>query len=472
MTEGRRLLKLLLWKRKKKTKKNQFVNMPVLNGNAAGIDIGGTIHAVAVPQGRDEVSVRTFGAMTCDLKEIVAWLKKCQVDTVAMECTGVYWKPLYAMLVHNGFEVYLVNAQHVKNVTGRKTDQSDAQWLQQLHSCGLLKSCYLPDAEQESLRALVRYRRVLIHDCSRYILRIQKALELMNIKVQTVLANIMCKSGIAIIEKIIAGERKAENFLSCIDKRVRAKKEVIKQSLEGNWLPEHLFLLEENYRCYQFMQQRIEACEKEILLQLERYEASLNEGVVTSKDEAPKKEITDRFLKRKMEKPHPVLNTMPYLEKIFGVNVLAIYGLSDVGALEILAETGTDLSKWPTKKHFVSWLNLCPNNKISGGKIISSKLMKRKTNMASQAFRSAANGVQKSDHWLGNYFRRKKAKAGQRYAIVATANKLATIYYKMVRNKQEFNPIDLQEYQEKYKQAKILYLEKRLQQLKANQASA
>lgn len=448
-----------------KKSKNQFIDMPVLNPNAAGIDIGGSLHAVAVPAGRDEETVRTFGAMTCDLHDIATWLKRCNVDTVAMESTGVYWKPLFALLIREGFEVYLVNAQHVRNVTGRKTDQSDAQWLQQLHSCGLLSSCYLPNAEQEALRSLVRYRRILIHDCNRYVLRIQKALTLMNIKLQSVLANVMCKSGIAILERIIAGERKAENFLSLIDKRVRAKKELILKSLEGNWLPEQLFLLEENYKCYQFMQERITICEKEILGQLERYEASLNEGVISSK-ENNRREVTDRFLQRKIEKPHPNLNTMPYLERIFGVNVIAIYGLSDVGALEILAETGTDLSKWPTEKHFVSWLNLCPNNKISGGKIISSKLMKKQPNMASQAFRAAANGVQKSDHWLGNYFRRMKAKGGQRYAIVATANKLATIYYKMVRNKQEFNPIDLRQYQEKYRQAKILYLEKRLQKLR------
>lgn len=180
----------------------------------------------------------------------------------------------------------------------------------------------------------------------------------------------------------------------------------------------------------------------------------------------PAVEVTDRFLARKIKKPHPTLGTMPYLKRIFGVNVLAIYGLSDVGALEILAETGTDLSKWSTEKHFVSWLNLCPNNKISGGKLISSKLMKKLPNPASQAFRAAANGVQKSDHWLGSYFRRKKAKGGQKYAIVATANKLATIYYKMVRDKKEFQPIDLLQYQEKYRLAKIQYLEKSLTKLK------
>lgn len=458
--------------RSKKKKENRFVNMPVLKPNAAGIDVGDTLHAVAVPEGRDEESVRTFGSMTCDLLDLVDWLKKCDVDTVAMESTGVYWKPLFSLLINHGIEVFLVHAQHVRNVTGKKTDQSDAQWLQQLHSCGLLKSCFLPDAEQESLRALVRYRRSLIYDCNRYVLRIQKSLELMNIKIHTVLANIISKTGIAILEAIIGGERNPENFLKFVDKRVRAKKEILVKSLEGNWMPEYLYLLADYYRSYQYVQERIKACEKEILCQLEKYEASINEGVIVDKKMVNPEEITDRFLKRKVLKRHPTLNTMPYIERILGVNVFAIYGLSDIGALEVLAETGKDLSKWPTEKHFVSWLNLCPNTKISGGKILSSRIQKKKPNLASQAFRSAANGVQKSDHWLGNYFRRMRAKGGQRYAIVATANKIATIYYKMVRYQKEFNPVDLKEYQEKYRQAKIMYLEKRLLKLKETAATA
>lgn len=448
------------------------MNMPVLNPDAAGIDVGDTLHAVAVPEGRDEQSVRSFGSMTCDLLDIVNWLKKCEINTVAMESTGVYWKPLFSLLIHHGFEVFLVNAQHVRNVSGKKTDQSDAQWLQQLHSCGLLKSCFLPDAEQESLRALVRYRRSLVYDCNRYILRIQKSLELMNIKIHTVLCNITSQTGIRILEAIISGERDPKKFMPMVDARVRAKKETLIKSLEGNWMPEYLYLLADYYKSYQFVKERISDCEKEIRNQLEKYEASLNDGVIIEKEKIDPEKIEDRFIKRKVLKRHPTLNTMPYIERILGVNVLAIYGLSDIGALEVLAETGKDLSKWPTEKHFVSWLNLCPNTKVSGGKILSSKLQKKKPNLASQAFRAAANGVQKSDHWLGNYFRRMKAKGGQRYAIVATANKIATIYYKMVRFGKEFNPVDLKEYQEKYRQAKIMFLEKRLLQLKQTAAIA
>ena len=390
-----------------------------------------------------------------------------------MESTGVYWKSLFTMLITEGFEVYLVDAKRVRNVTGRKNDQTDAQWLQQLHSCGLLTSCYLPDDQQEAFRTLTRYRKALIQDSSRFVLRMQKALELMNIKVHTVIRDITGKTGTAIVEAIIAGERKAENFLPFVDRRIKADHHTIVASLEGNWREEHLFTLKESYTCYQFYQQRIAACDKQIEQQLQQYEAeqqeafyhtaSIPHGVNQDKPEKTGK-------KKKKNKNSPQFDIRSYLQKIHGVDVVAIYGISDTAALEILAETGTDLSKWPTEKHFVSWLNLCPNNKISGGKLISSMLLKKKPNSASQAFRSAANALQKSDHWLGDYFRRMRAKGGNQYALVATARKIATIYYKMVRYKQAFNPLDLIDYQQKYKLAKIAYLERKLQQLKQQAA--
>lgn len=449
----------------KKTKDPGFVPMAVVNPNAAGIDIGDTIHAVAVPKDRDQQHVRIFGSMSCDLEEIVCWLEKCGVDTIAMESTGVYWKPLFNYLIRHGFEVYLVNAQHVRNVSGRKTDQHDADWLQQLHSCGLLKSSYLPDNKQEILRTLVRHRRTPMEESSRFVLRMEKALELMNIKLHTVISDVMGKTGKAIVEAIIAGERKAVNFLPFIDWRIKADHGIIEKSLEGNWREEQLFTLEQNYTCYKFFQERIAACEKEIEAQLQQYAVLKTEGevpVVNVKkaDDKPKKK----------NKNAPKFDARSYLTTILGVDVLSIYGLSEVGALEILAETGTDMSKWHSEKHFVSWLNLCPNNKISGGKMISSRLMKKKANPASQAFRMAANSVQRSDHWLGDYFRQKKSKGGNKYAIVATANKIATIYYKMVRNKEEFIPLDLQLYQERRKNAKIAYLERKLELLKRQTA--
>jgi transposase len=450
-------------KESKKAKDPEFVPMVLVNPHAAGIDVGDSLHAVAVPKDRDEQSVRTFGAMSADLEEIARWLDKCGVDTVALESTGVYWKPLFNYLIRHGFEVCLVNARHVRNVSGRKTDQSDAEWIQQLHSCGLLKSSYLPDDEQESLRTLVRFRKTLTEESSRFVLRMQKALELMNIKLHTVIADLTGKTGMAIVEAIFGGERNAANFLPLIDGRIKASHEVIEKSLQGNWRREQLFTLEENHACYKFFQGRIAKCDHAIEAQLQQYTAVQNEGEIpVTKD----KNTDAQTVVKKKNKNAPKFDSRSFLASILGVDVLAIYGMSDLSALTILAETGTDMSKWNSEKHFVSWLNLCPNNKVSGGKLISSMLMKKKPNSASQAFRVSANAIQRSDHWLGDYFRRMKSKEGNKYAIVATANKMATIYYKMVRNKVEFSPLNLEQYQKKRNEAKIAYLERKLESLK------
>lgn len=449
-------------KKREKIKTVSVVSLPVVNANAAGIDVAAMMHAVAVPPGREDINVKEFGAFTEDLLAIAEWLKKCKVDKVAMESTGVYWKQLYLVLIEHGFEVSLVNAKHVKNVTGRKTDMDDAQWIQKLHSCGLLTSSFLPDDSTESLRSLVRHRKRLIEDSSRYILRMEKALELMNIKIHAVISDLMGKSGTAILEAILGGERKPENFMQYVDYRIKADPIEIKKSLQGNWRTEHLFLLEENYKLYGFLRQRIIACEKEIELHLQKMMAINNEGIIEAIPE-------EGILKKKNEKKsknQPGYNVRGYLTKIHGVDVIDIFGIRENSALEILAETGTDLSKWENDKKFVSWLNLCPNNKITGGKLISSTVLKKKSGLASKAFRAAANSVQKSDNCLGDYFRRKKAKGGNKYAIIATARKIAIIYYKMVRYKKGFKPMDTQEYREIFKAVKIAKLEKQLAKLK------
>lgn len=461
-------------KKTKKEQKQDTVTMPLINANAAGIDIGDTLMAVAVPEGRDTVRVKTFGTFSCDLKAIAEWLEQCQIETVAMESTGVYWKALFGVLVQAGFEVYLVNAKHTKNVTGRKTDEDDAMWIQRLHSCGLLSSCFLPDEHTETLRTLVRFRKILSQDSSRYILRMQKSLELMNIKVHTVISDICGKTGTAIIEAIIKGERNPENFMPFIDRRIKADKDTIIKSLEANWRKEHLATLKMSYEMYTIFQQKILECEKEIEETLQQYLAVKNEGIIEPVEatEEQRKEKKGKKVKKekkpiKKNKNDPFFNARAYIHKIHEVDVINIYGVSEISALEILAETGTDLSKWDTEDKFVGWLNLCPNNKISGGKLISSTRLKKKPNLAAQAFRAAANSLSRSDHWLGDYFRRMRAKGGNKYAIVATARKLAIIYYKMVRYKQAFNPVALKQYQEKNKAAKIAYLERKLSQLKS-----
>ncbi len=325
-----------------------------------------------------------------------------------------------------------------------------------------MNSCFLPDDATESLRALVRHRKSLLEDSSKYVLRLQRALELMNIKIQGVISDIVGKTGKAILEAIISGQREPQNFLRYVDPRIRADKNTIMKSLTGNWRPEQLFLLEENYALHQLVEERIAICEQKIETFLQMQVAVNNEGVIECEPVAVQKKR-----RKKKNKNEPCFNVQAYLQKIHQVDVTEIYGISGGTALEILAETGTDLCKWETQNHFVSWLNLCPNNKITGGKLISSTVMKRKAGNATQAFRAAANSVQRSDHWLGDYFRRMKSKRGNKYAIVATARKLAIIYYKMVRYKQPFSPIDKDEYREKYRSAKIAYLEKQLTRLKA-----
>ena len=447
--------------------KKKQMSFIVTNPDAAGIDISATMHAVAVPQGRDTPEVRIFGAFTQDLRSIAEWLKHCHVTTVAMESTGVYWKPLFTVLVEQGFEVYLVNAKHVKNITGRKTDMDDAQWLQKLHSCGLLTTSFLPDNETETLRTIVRFRRTLLQDSSRYVLRMEKALELMNIKIHSTISDIMGKTGKAIIEAIINGERNAGNFIKHVDPRIKAARSEIIKSLEGTWRQEHLFTLEQCYQLYNYVQQKIRDCDKEIEILLQQMAAIHHDGIIEEIPASAENRTVPPAKQKKKTKNQPAFDVRAYLTKVHGVDVTSIYGMSETTSLEVLSETGTDLSKWEDAKHFISWLNLCPNNKITGGKVISSNLLKKKSNAATQAFRAAANSLKTSETWLGDYFRRKKTKGGHKYAIVATARKIALIYYLMVTTKQDFSPVDLDEYRSKYKESKIAYLEKQLAKLKA-----
>ena len=388
-----------------KRKAKGIVELPLINPNSAGIDVGDTLFAVAVPKDRDDVCVKEFGAFTIDLNSISVWLKECGIETVAMESTGIYWKPLFSILVRDGFEVFLVNAKHTKNVTGRKTDESDAQWIQRLHSCGLLSSCFLPDDQTESLRTLVRFRRSLTQDSTRYIQRIQKSLEQMNIKVHTVISDILGKTGTSIIEAIIGGERNPENFMPFIDRRIKADESILLKSLQGNWRKEHLATLKLSYEMFKILQQKIIECEKGIEETLQEYIASKNEGLIEPIEKVEKKKSKQKT------KNQPEFNVKNYLYRIHSVDVTEIFGMSEICALEILAETGTDMSKWVNEDKFVGWLNLCPNNKISGGKLISSSRLKKKPNAAAQAFRSAANSLQRSNHWLGDYFRRMKGSA-------------------------------------------------------------
>jgi transposase len=424
----------------------------IMNPNAAGIDISTKEHYVAVPDERSKESVRCFQSFTRDLHDLANWLNECKVETIAMESTGVYWYHLYTVLLDYGFEVYLVNAYHVKNVPGRKSDVSDARWLQQLHSFGLLKGCFQPDNQTRSLRNYVRQRKQLITQMSREVQRMQKALEQMNIKLNNVIRDILGKTGMAIISSILDGERDPQVLAQYKDPRIRASKEKLIKSLEGNWREEQIFNLKQAYDHHFFLQGQLTECDKEC----ERLVEDMSD------DDIPKKEIKSG----RKTKNSPDFNVSQHLFNALGVDVTQIYGMKSITALAVFSETGLGLKeKFPTEKQFLSWLNVVPDNKITGGKVIYSRV-KRKKNKAGLAFRDAANSLWKAKNPLGEYLRRKKAISGGRQAIVATARKIASIYYKMVTEGAEFDPQVLKFKTQEYLNKRLRYLEKSLQKTK------
>ena len=379
-------------------------------------------------------------------------VEECEVETVAMESTGVYWYHLYTVLLDYGFEVYLVNAYHVKNVPGRKSDVSDARWLQQLHSFGLLKGCFQPDNLTRSLRNYVRQRKQLITQMSREVQRMQKALEQMNIKLNNVIRDIQGKTGMAIISSILDGERDPQVLAQYRDPRIKASKEKLIKSLEGNWREEQIFNLKQAYSHYFFLQGQLVECDEEC-------ERLVND---MSDEDIRKKELKSG----PKQKNNPDFNVSQHLYNALGVDVTQIYGMKSITTLTVFSETGPGLKeKFPTEKQFLSWLNVVPDNKITGGKVISSKV-KRKKNKAGLAFRDAANSLWKANNPLGEYLRRKKAISGGRQAVVATARKIASIYYKMVTEGVEFDPQVLKFKTQEYLNRRLKYLEKSLQKTK------
>jgi len=427
-----------------KEKKNVF---PVLQPDAAGIDISSKEHFVAVNPARDDQPIRCFGSFTEDLYAIAEWLKKCHVNTIAMEATGIYWLSLFLVLEEAGFEVLLVNARHVKNVRGKKTDVSDAEWIRQLHSCGLLSASFQPDEFTRSLRSYMRHRKNLLQMAATHIMMMQKAMEQMNIKLQNVIADITGKSGMAIIDAILQGERNPENLVLLLDGRIKASRDIVKRSLQGVWKEENIFELQQSYEMYHLYRAKIKECDeriKNLIVQKSGPEQNINE---------PQKHHA------KSNKNNLSFDAKQMLQQITGTDVTEIFGINDSNAIEILCETGFDMNKWPTEKHFTAWLNLAPNNKISGGKILSSKIPKKK-NRAGQVFRLAAYAVQRSNNWLALFYHRIKSRAGVRKAITATARKIAVIFYKMIKDRIMFNPVSIENYAEDFKQRQIKKLQR------------
>jgi len=429
---------------------------PVLHPNAAGIDIASSEHYVAINPEVDEQSIRAFGCFTEDLYAIAYWLIKCKVDTVAMEATGIYWVSLYLILEEVGINVVLVNAKHVKNISGKKSDVKDAEWIRQLHSCGLLSASFQPDHFTRTLRTFMRHRKNLTDMAATHIRMMQKAMEQMNIKLQNVIADITGKSGQAIIEAIIKGEHRPEVLVQLLDGRIKASHEKVRKSLEGVWKEENLFELKQSFELYHFYRSKIKECDEQIKAHLTIRTNEIEKEITVSKQKVK--------TKAKNNKNNLSFDATEMLQQIVGTDLTEIFGITDTNTIEIISEIGLDVSKWPTVKHFTSWLNLAPNNKVSGGKILSSKTQKKK-NKAGQIFKLAAYAVQRSKNWLAMFYHRIKSRHGVKKAITATARKIAVVFYKMMKEKIAFNPLSADTYMQTFKEQQLRKLKKQADKL-------
>ena len=400
----------------------------LLEPNAAGVDIGATEIYVAVPSDRDTQPVRCFSTFTDDLNCLVDWLHTCGVDSVAMESTSVFWIPLFQILEDRGFRVCLVNARHVKNVPGRKTDVSDCQWLQYLHSVGLLRASHRPPQTICAVRSICRHRESLVQMATVHIQHMQKALDQMNIQLHHVISDITGATGLAIIDAILDGERDTEKLATRRDGRIAASKETIARALVGDYRPEHLFTLRQSLEAYRQYQQWIAACDEEIERQMQALPGNL------ANDQKPLSKPKDRHKPRRNELRFDLRG---HLYRIFGVDLTEVPGISGLTAYSLLTEVGSDLSKFPNGAAFASWLGLCPDNRISGGKILSVATRKVKNRVAI-ALRMAAQSLHRSQSYLGQYFRRMRTRLGTPAAITAVAHKLARILYHLITTRQRY----------------------------------
>jgi transposase len=409
---------------------------PVLEPNAAGIDVGAREMFVAVPAGRDENPVRVFATFTEDLEHLADWLIRCGVTTVALESTGVYWIPLYDILEQRGIRPCLVNARHMKNVPGRRTDWHECQWLQFLHSVGLLRAAFRPEEDICAVRTLLRHRGELIQAATQHVQHMHKAMTQMNLQLHHVISDITGVTGLAIVDAILEGERDAAELARLRNSRIKADEETIRKSLVGNWRFEHLFTLRQSRELYRTYQQRIVECDLEVEKLLPTFEPRVD----PAEKPLPRDRKQNRAGNKRRKKnghPHPQFDLRTEAYKLFGVDVTQVPGLEE-NVLPLFSEVGRDMKKWPTAGHFSSWLNLCPDNDISGGKTLW-RGMRNVKNRAGHLFRFAASSLHHSSTPFGNYLRRMKAKLGPSAAITATAHKIAVIFYTMVLNQVEYD---------------------------------
>jgi transposase len=443
----------------KKGKKTKPIpeNMLIIHPHAAGIDVGAEEHWVCVPADRDAQPVQKFSAFTCDLHRLADWLTACRITTIVMESTGVYWIPLFQILEARGFAVALVNARHVKNVPGRpKTDRFDCRWLQKLHTYGLLAPSFRPPEDICQLRSLLRHRENLIRMTVKHIQHMQKSLDQMNLHLHHVISDITGVTGMRIIRALVAGERDPHTLAQYRDYRIKSSADTIAKALEGDYRAEHVFTLTQSLELYDFTQQQIAACDQEI----ERVLATLGSQVDPDEHPLPLPTTTHR----QPQRHEPAFDLRTHLYRITGVDLTQVPGFQAPTIHIILAEVGLNMHKWPTDKHFASWLGLCPDNQISGGKVLATG-SRRVQNRASRALRMAAQSLRTSPSYLGAFYRRMRSKLGPAKATTATAHKLAKILYHMLKEKTSYRERGAEYYLHRDQERKLKQLRKQAKYL-------
>jgi len=442
-------------KTSKHKKQNKKVSLDAgwepVNSHAAGVDIGSREHWACVPREADERPVRKFGTFTGDLEAMAEWFKECGVTSIAMEATGVYWIALFQILERRGFHVILVNARQTKNVAGRKSDVQDCQWIQRLHTYGLLQGSFRPEDRYCVLRTYLRYRDELVGARSTQCQHMQKALLQMNIQLPQVLSDVAGVSGLAIIGAILEGQRDPVKLAALVDPRVRASQQIMRKALQGDYRAEHLFVLRQAYELYHTYEARINACDEQIVRQMGDLPAKVDRAI---KPLPARKQGRSRFFDTMAG-----VDLRPELYEKFGVDLTGIEGIGVLTSLILLTEVGPNVSRFHSEKHFCSWLGLCPDNRISGGRVLSSRT-RRVVNRASDALRMAANSLERSQSALGAFARRMKARLGAAEGITATAHKLARIVCRLIKHGENYVRQGLEDYEKKFAARKLNALQK------------
>jgi transposase len=437
----------------KERTRSKSAGLPIIHPYAAGIDIGSRFHVVAVSPDLCDEPVQTFQAFTADLERMADWLIATGTKTVVMESTGVYWVAAFEVLESRGLDVILANAREARAVPGRKSDVNDAQWLQRLHACGLLRASFRPGRDIAELRAYLRAREKHTDYAAAHIQHMQKALTFMNIQLHHVIATITGVTGMRIIRAIVAGERDPDKLAAMRDVRCKESVETIRSALVGNYQPEHLFALRQSLALYDFYQQCIDECDAEI----ERAVAGLN-------IERPMPDAPLPKAKHRSKMPSdPNFNVRLAMYQLAGTDLTQIHGIGPFLALRLIGECGTDLSRWRTAKHFTSWLTLSPGCKISGGKVLSSHTRKTSSRLT-VALRLAAVTVGRSNTALGAFYRRLAGRIGNAKAVTATARKIAVLFYNAMRYGMDYRDPGADHYEQQYRDRVIKQLHRRAAQ--------